>query len=149
LSVIGVSSASAAEPWWQLSSSLRPANLKAGLATNEVQEVAVKSGSGSFTLTVTTGTGHAVVPPGSKTLTDVITTGGAFRVGDPIKLDLGTTDILPGASITVLGAETMTVSTASLGNALRVFSTLLKAEETTAAIPVGASPAQVEGALAA
>jgi hypothetical protein len=48
LCVIGASSASATEPWWQLSSSARPGNLQAGAGADEVQRLTVKATSGDY-----------------------------------------------------------------------------------------------------
>ena len=117
VSVVGVSPVFAAEPWWQLSSGSRPANLKAGLATDEVQEVAVKSGSGTFTLTVTTGVGHATSTSGSNILANIVTTGGTLHLGDAVSLQVGTGDggnVLPSnTSITAVGSEALMVSAAT------------------------------------
>jgi hypothetical protein len=148
----GVSTAGAAEPWWQLSSALRPANLKSGLATDEVQEVAVQSASGTFTLTVTTGTGHAVSTEGSSSLTDLVTTGGAFHVGDAVTIIEGSGKggyVPANTTITAVGSETLTISASATATNSKIFNNELLAAETTAAIPAGASPGELESALAA
>ena len=146
LCVGGVSPVFAAQPWWQLSSASRPANIQAGLAADEVQEVVVKSG-GTFTLTVTTGTGHALATMGSNVLADLVTTGGAFHIGDAITLTGG---FLPAnATVTAVGSEALTMSTTAIGNSNNGFESDLTVAETTAAVPVGASAGQLESAVAA
>jgi hypothetical protein len=136
----------AEQPWWQLSSASRPVNLKPGLASDEVQEVAVKSASGTFTLTVRTGVGHAIVTKGSNVLTDLAIYGGAFHVGDAVVLEFSGS-VPANTNITAVGEQTLTLSAnAIFGGA---FGNLVAAEETTSAIPAGATPGQVENALAA
>jgi hypothetical protein len=152
LGVGGASPVLAAVPWWQLSSASRPANIKPGLAADEVQEVAVKSASGTFTLTVTTGTGHAVPAVGSNVLEEVITTGGAFHVGDTVGLVYGSPQAQVPADTTIVtvGSDTLTMSASAIGaSGGRASPSSLTTSETTAAVPVGASPGQLESALAA
>ncbi len=48
--VAGVSSASALSGWWHLSSGSRPANIRPGVARNEVQKLTVSITHGGFTL---------------------------------------------------------------------------------------------------
>ncbi len=146
----GVSSAFAAMPWWQLSSASRPSNLKPGLATDEVQEVSVQSGGGTFTLTVATGTGHVAATEGSNVLTDLVSTSGAFHVGDTVAVLAAGNNILPAnTTITAIGSETLTMSANATAGAGRGFSSDLTVSEATAAISAGASPGQLESALAA
>jgi hypothetical protein len=155
LCVGGVAPALGAVSWWQLSSASRPANIKPGLAADEVQEVAVKSG-GTFTLTVTTGTGHAFPTEGSNLLEEIVLTGGSLHLGDTIGLvDFGSAgDIfyIPpvNTTITAIGSGTLTMSAAAIRSAAARFSPPhLTASETTSAVPAGASPGQLENALAA
>ncbi len=50
VAVAGVSSASALSPWWHLSSGSRPANIKPGVAKDEVQKLTITNDHGEFTL---------------------------------------------------------------------------------------------------
>jgi hypothetical protein len=146
----GVSSVLAASPW-QLYSNSRPANLKPGLATDEVQEIAVEAASGTFTLTVTTGTGHAAADEKTNVLTSLVTTGGSFRVGDALTLINGGGPglLAANATATAIGMETLTMSQNAIrGNSRNSFDEL-DALETTAPIPAGASAGELENALAA
>jgi hypothetical protein len=59
--VMSVSSAAALSPWWHLTSTPYPAYLDPGKAVDEVQQVTVQSGKGSFTLSVT---GDGIGPRG-------------------------------------------------------------------------------------
>ncbi|MFZ1153381.1 MAG: hypothetical protein WAN93_00605, partial [Solirubrobacteraceae bacterium] len=145
IGLLGVSSASAAEPWWQLASSSRPANLNPGLARDEVQEVSVKAG-GSFTLTLTTATGLAI-STGSNVLTHFNASEGTFRLGDTVTNAGEPTWVQPNTQITAVGGETLTVSAGVTSSS--PIGAELAATETTAAIPVGASAAELEAALVA
>ena len=142
----GASPVFAAEPWWQLSSASRPANIKPGLAADEVQEVVVKSG-GTFTLTVTTGTGHAVSTKGSNVLADLVTTGGSFHLGDAITFRAG--EVPANATITAVGSEALTMSANASENSGKGSGSNIIVTETTAAVPFGASAGQLESAIAA
>ena len=150
---IGVAPALAAQPWWFLSSASRPANIKPGVAADEAQELTVKSASGSFTLNVETGAGHADTLEGSGMLHDLVITNGALHVGDEASVSTpslnGLVEYLPaGAKITSIGAESLTMSANATGHTYgRGFSSNLTVSETTAAIAAGASPGEVEGAL--
>jgi hypothetical protein len=146
--VFGASLARAAEPWWRLSSGSRPSSLTPGLATDEVQEVAVK-GSGSFTLAVTTAKGLGYInATGETTLGDFVTNEGTFRVGDTLSaVNLETESYPPDTKIVEVGTETLTVSAPAKGGS--AFFERLAATETTAAIPVGATAAEVKAALTA
>ena len=136
-------------PWWQLSSASRPSNLKAGLAADEMQELTVKS-AGTYTLTVATGTGHAVTAEGSNVLTDLVTTSGVFQVGDGVAMLGGGRVVVPAnTKIAAIGSEALTMSANATAGADRGFSGDLTVEETTAAIPTGANASEVESALAA
>jgi hypothetical protein len=141
VALVGACSASGAEPWWQLSSGLRPSNLKAGLATDEVQELSVKGG-GNFTLTLTTATGLAYPRQGSSVVNEFVATEGTFRMGDTIPL-------AGSPTVTAVGGESLTLSAAWSGGNIEVFPVVFAAQETTAAIPVGATPAEVQAALTA
>jgi hypothetical protein len=150
--LIGSSPAAAAEPWWQLSSSSRPANLKAGLARDEAQEVSVKAGSGSFTLTLATGTGHGFFIQGGpqKIFNHFVVSEGAFHVGDTIAVEFGRQfgeSIVPAnTEIVAASGESLTISEDIPGESAH--GEELTASETSAAIPVGATAAEVQAALA-
>ncbi|MFZ1155611.1 MAG: hypothetical protein WAN93_11975, partial [Solirubrobacteraceae bacterium] len=149
--LMGSSPVAAAEPWWQLSSSSRPANLKSGLARDEAQEVSVKAGSGSFTLTLATGTGHGFVEEGSPNIfSHFVVSEGAFHVGDTITVEFGRSsgeDRVPAnTEIVAAGGESLTISEDFNGAGFH--GEELTASETSAAIPVGATAAEVQAALA-
>jgi hypothetical protein len=146
--VWGVSSTLAAMPWWQVSSSSRPVNIKPGVAVNDVQEVVVGSASGSFTLTLTTGEGHPTVVEGSNFVSEIVTIYGGFRVGDTVAIRT-VSSVPPNTTITAVGERSLTLSGKVGGGIPRVSEGNMSANETTAAIPAGASPGQVESALAA
>ncbi|MFZ1153613.1 MAG: hypothetical protein WAN93_01775, partial [Solirubrobacteraceae bacterium] len=128
-----------------MSSASRPANLKAGLAADEVQEVSVEGGSGTFTLTVTTATGLAA--GGSSVLTEVEAGEGAFHVGDTLTMPPSHGQFAANTTVLAVGANTLTISTVPPFNATT--GNRLEASETTAAIHAGASAAEVEAALVA
>jgi hypothetical protein len=125
--------------------------LKPGLATDEVQQVALK-GSGSFTLTVTTGRAHGDTVAGSSVVGKLVVTQGSFHVGDGFEGEVGENKaavLFPSnTAIVWLAGEAITAS--SVGTGTTSFSeSQLFATETTAAIPAGASASEVEGALTA
>jgi hypothetical protein len=139
----------AASPWWQLASSARPANIKPGSGADEVQTVTV-SGSGNFTLTVTTAAGFALTSEGSEVLSDAGASYGAFRVGDGIAATIPGAAVVPAdTTITAVGKETLTVSGAATRSSEGFYTTKLAATETTTPILAGASAAELEAALQA
>ncbi len=149
IGVAGVSPAVAAEPWWQLSSATRPANIEPGSAADEVQQVSVKGGSGTFTLSVPTAVGHGEFSAGSSVIGKPTTTGGVLHVGDTIKgSQIAAILTQSGTTIVAVGSEAITMSANATGSS-SLYSGDLVASETTTAIPVGASVGEVENALTA
>jgi hypothetical protein len=103
-----------------------------------------------FELTVATGTGHAAPTGGSKVLAGTVVTGGSFHVGDAIALSYGGAEgyVPANATVTALGAGTLTLSANAIGTTPLGESDIV-ASETTSVIAGSASPAQVESALVA
>lgn len=94
---------------------------------NEQQTVTVKAEEGTFSLSLTTGSGSGVVTNGSKTISGVTTNFGSFKVGDVI----AGTGIPAGTEITAVEPGTLTIS--ANGNASAIGSAALTATENTGA----------------
>jgi hypothetical protein len=110
---------------------------------NEQQTVTVRATGGTFSLTVTTASGHGVVTSGSNLVTGAEATLGAFRVGDAFS-----PNVPAGTTITEVNEAqhklTLSASATASGNRKN-----LAGKETTAAIASNASTSQVQTALEA
>ena len=113
-----------------------------GTGSGKTQRVTVKASAGTYKLTPTTAAGSGNTSSGSKGVSGVTASLGAFRVGDAIS----GTGIPSGATITAVGAGTLTLSAAATATNSAVS---LSATETTAAILYNASAAEVQAALMA
>jgi len=109
------------------------------LLPNEVQKITVDATAGAYTLTATTATGNGTTTLGSKNVTGVTASFGAFHAGDAI----AGPGIPLGATIAAVGAGMIELSANATASGV---GTVLNATESTATIAFNAFANTGEGA---